>query len=259
MKHLVTLLRAFFSDTWQIAKRNLIRYRRSPRLLFFSTVQPIMFVLLFAYVFGGAINVPGMSYIDYLIPAIIVQTLLFGAGNTAIGIAEDLKKGVIDRFRSLPMSNAAVLAGRTFADSLRNVFVMAIMIGVGYAVGFRIQTSVGEALLAVVFALLFGFAVMWVMALIGLAVKESETAQMASFVFMFPLTFASSAFVPIETMPSALKWFAEHSPVTYEIDVLRGLFVTGNYMDSIWWALVWIVGILIVFFPLSVRMFRKLS
>lgn len=249
----------FFSDTWQIARRNLIRYRRSPRLIFFSTIQPIMFVLLFAYVFGGAIQIPGISYINYLIPAIIVQSVLFGAANTAVGLSEDLHKGIIDRFRSLPMSRSAVLAGRTLADSIRNVFVMCIMIGVGYMIGFRIETSIPEAMLAVALAVLFGFAIMWIMAVIGLGVKESETAQMASFVFMFPLTFASSAFVPTDSMPAGLQWFAEHSPVTFTINTLRGLFVTGSYTTDMWPMLLWILAILLVFFPLGVRMYKRLS
>ena len=240
-----------------MTKRNLIRYRRSPRLLFFSTVQPIMFVLLFAYVFGGAIAVPGTTYINYLIPAIIIQTVLFGAMNTGIGLSEDLHKGLIDRFRSLPMSRAAVLAGRTIADSCRNVFTISIMIAVGYMIGFRIQTDFFSATLAVGLAVLFGFAIMWIMAILGLSAKESETAQMAGMVFMFPLTFASSAFVPTASMPKGLQWFAENSPVTHSINTLRGLFISGNYSDDIWYMLAWIGIILLVFFPLAVQRYKR--
>ena len=249
----------FLSDTWQITKRNLIHYKRSPRLIFFSAIQPIIFVLLFAYVFGGAIDVPGNSYINFLIPAIIIQTVLFGAVNTAVGLAEDMTKGIIDRFRTLPMSRSAVIAGRTMADSLRNIFTVLIMIGVGYAIGFRIEQSLPEALGAIALAVLFGFAIMWIMIIVGLSVKKSETAQMAGMVFVFPLTFASSAFVPTASMPDGLQWFAEHSPVTYAIDTLRGLMITGNYNDTIWYMVVWIVAISIIAFPLAVRQYKKIN
>lgn len=249
----------FFSDTWEMTKRNLIRYKRSPRLLFFSIVQPVMFVLLFAYVFGGAIAVPGGSYINYLIPAIIMQTVLFGAMNTGIGLADDLQKGLIDRFRSLPMSRAAVLAGRTIADSCRNVFTISIMIGVGYIIGFRIQTNLFFSLFAILLAVGFGFALMWIMAYLSMVVKESETVQMAGMVVIFPSTFASSAFVPTASMPQGLQWFAEHSPVTYSINTLRGLFITGNYNDTLWYMLLWIAVLLILFFPLAVIRYKKIT
>jgi len=249
----------FSSDTWQITKRNLIHYKRSPRLIFFSVIQPVIFVLLFAYVFGGAINVPGNSYINFLIPAIIIQTVLFGAVNTAVGLSEDMSKGLMDRFRSLPMNRAAVIAGRTLADSLRNISTVLIMIGVGYAIDFRIEQSLPETIGAVMLAVLFGFAIMWVMTIIGLSVKKSETAQMAGMAFIFPLTFASSAFVPTASMPDGLQWFAQHSPVTYAIDTLRGLMITGNYNDTIWYMLAWITGILIIAFPLAVRQYKKIG
>jgi len=210
-------------------------------------------------VFGSAINIPGTSYINYLIPAIIIQTVLFGAMNTGIGLAEDFKKGLIGRFRSLPMSRSAVFMGRTAADSIRNVFTVSVMIAVGYAIGFRIETNFGSALLAILLAVLLGYSLMWGMALIAMMAKESETVQMAGMVFIFPLTFASSAFVPTETMPAGLKWFAEHSPVTESINTLRGLFLTGEYTDSLWKMLVWIAVILIVFFPLAVRQYKKVA
>lgn len=252
-------LKYFFTDTWAITKRNLIRYKRSPRLLVFATIQPIMFLVLFAYVFGGAIDVPGLSYINYLIPAIIIQTVLFGAVNTAVGLTEDLRKGLMDRFRSLPMSRAAVLAGRTLADSLRNSFTMGIMLGVGYLIGFRIETNFFLALLAFVLAILFGFSIMWIMTTIGLMVKNTEAAQMASMILMFPLTFASSAFVPTQSMPKALQWFAEHSPITYAIDTLRGLFITGAYEASIWYMLGWLLLIMVIFFPLAVKQYMRIE
>lgn len=163
------------SDIWEITNRNLIRYRRRPQLLIFSTIQPVMFVLLFVYVFGGAIQTPGVDYINYLLPAIFIQTVLFGAIQTGVGLAEDMSKGLIDRFRSLPMARSAVLAGRTIADVIRNVFVIFTMLGVGYLVGFRIQTDLLSTLGGIGLALIFSFAVMWIMATIGMVTKDVET------------------------------------------------------------------------------------
>ena len=244
------------SDIWELTKRNLIRYKRSPRLIVFSTIQPIMFVILFASVFGGAIKIPGRNYIDFLIPAIIVQTVLFGANQTAVGLAEDMQRGLIDRFRSLPISRAAVLVGRTLADSLRNVFTILIMIGVGYLLDFRIQTSIGETMVGIIVALLFGFSMMWIMATVGLLLQDAETVQVAGFIFTFPLTFASSAFAPVDTMPKWLSTFAEVSPVTLTINTMRGLFITGDYPD-LWKTFAWCIGILVIFIPLAVQTYRR--
>ena len=242
-----------------MVKRNLLRYKRSPRLIIFSFIQPIMFVLLFAYVFGGAIDTPGTDYINYLIPGIIVQTVVFGAMMTGVGLAEDMQRGMIDRFRSLPMARSAVLAGRTLSESLRNIFVVLVMTLVGYAIGFRIQDGILNYTYAILLTLLFGFAFSWISATIGLAVKDVETAQSAGFVWVFPVVFASSIFVPVETLSGFIKTFALHNPISYTVNVVRGLvlgFPTGN---DIWYSLAWIIGILLVFVPFAVRSYRKIS
>jgi len=245
------------SDIMEMAKRNLIRYSRQPVLIGVTFIQPVMFVLLFVYVFGGAIQTPGGSYVNYLIPGIIIQAVLFGAVQTGVGLSEDMKKGLIDRFRSLCMSRSAVMAGRVMADLIRNVFVLAIIIGIGYAVGFRVQTSFGEALLASVLALAFSFAMMWIMALIGLLVKNAETTQVGTMVVTFPLVFVSSAFVPVETMPKWLQTLANVNPVTVTVDAIRGLLVSGQYTPDVWQALIWIGGILLVFIPIAINRYQK--
>jgi ABC transporter DrrB family efflux protein len=245
------------SDIMEMAKRNLIRYSRQPVLIGVTFIQPVMFVLLFVYVFGGAIQTPGGSYVNYLIPGIIIQAVLFGAVQTGVGLSEDMKKGLIDRFRSLCMSRSAVMAGRVMADLIRNVFVLAIIIGIGYAVGFRVQTSFGEALLASFLALAFSFAMMWIMAVIGLLVKNAETTQVGTMVITFPLVFISSAFVPVETMPKWLQTLANVNPVTVTVDAIRGLLVSGQYTPDVWQALIWIGGILLVFIPLAINRYQK--
>lgn len=250
-------LRWTISDILVLTKRNMIRYIRIPQLLVFSSIQPVMFLLLFTYVFGGAIQVPGGEYINYLIPGILIQTVLFGSIQTGVGLADDLSKGLVDRFRSLPMARSAVLAGRTISDTVRNVCVVSLMAGVGALIGFRFQHGWAYGLAALALAVLFGFAFSWVAAVIGLTVKNSETAQVAGFIWVFPLVFASSAFVPIQTMPAGLRAFAEHSPVTMAINTVRGLTLTGNAGDSLWYMLAWVVGIVCVFAPLAVRLYRK--
>ncbi len=212
---------AIFADAVVIARRNLTRIARTPQLLVFATIQPIMFVLLFRYVFGGAIHVPGISYVDFLIPGIIVQTVVFGATSTAVGLSEDMSKGIIDRFRSLPMSRSAVLAGRTIADLVRNVFVVLLMIVVGTAVGFRFHNGLLPAVAAVFVALLLGYALSWVFALIGLTVADPETAQLAGFLPIFPLVFASSVFTSTQSMPGWLQAFANVQPITRDPGRLR--------------------------------------
>ena len=244
------------SDTGVMAWRNLLRYVRVPQLLIFSTIQPVMFVLLFAYVFGGAIHVPGASYIDYLIPGILVQTVIFGATQTTVGLAEDLSRGMIDRFRSLPMARPAVLAGRTVADSTRNLFVVLLMVAVGYLVGFRFQNGLLAAIGAIALVVVFGFAVSWISALIGLVVRDPETAQVAGFIWVFPLVFASSAFVPVQTMPRWLRVFAEHQPISVTVDAVRHLTLGGS-PDPVWQMLLWVAGILAVFMPLAVLQYRR--
>ncbi len=235
----------------------MLRYIRVPQLLIFSTIQPIMFVLLFSYVFGGAIKTPGINYIDYLIPGIIVQAVIFGSIQTGLGLADDLAHGMIERFLSLPMTRLAVLAGRTLADTIRNIFVVILMTGVGYIIGFRFQDGFVSALGAIGLAVLFGFAFSWISATVGLLVHDVETAQVAGFIWVFPLVFASSIFVPVATMPDLLKSFAEISPITLTVNTVRTLSLGGN-LDDLPGAILWILLILVIFIPLSVRRFRRI-
>jgi len=245
------------SDIIVMVRRNLLRYLRLPQLLIFSTIQPVMFLLLFAFVFGGAIKVPGQNYINYLIPGIFVQTAIFGAIQTGVGLADDLSRGLIDRFRSLPMSRSAVLAGRTISDMSRNVFVVLLMTAVGYAIGFRFQNGFWHAAGALGLTILFGFAFSWIAATIGLLVKNTETAQVAGFIWVFPLVFASSIFVPISSMPKALAGFAKISPITVTVNSTRALTLGGPLTHDLWQSLVWIAGILIVFVPVSIYLYRR--
>lgn len=246
------------SDVAVITKRNLVRLFRLPQLVIFSFIQPIMFVLLFAYVFGGAIQTGG-NYVNYLLPGILVQTVLFGAMQTGIGLADDLSKGMIDRFRSLPMARLAVLAGRTIADAIRNIFVLLLMLAVGYLIGFRIEHGAGQFALAMLLTLAFGFAFSWISATIGLAVKNVETAQSAGFIWVFPLVFASSIFVPVETMQPVIRAFAEHNPISYIVDTVRALSLGTPVGNDLWFGLAWLVGILFIFVPLAVWRYRKIE
>jgi ABC-2 type transport system permease protein len=247
---------AIFVDAVVIARRNLIGIARTPQLLVFATIQPILFVLLFRYVFGGAIDVPGVSYVDYLIPGIIVQTVVFGATSTAVGLSEDMSKGIIDRFRSLPMSRSAVLGGRTIADLVRNVFVVLLMIAVGTAVGFRFHNGFLPAVAAVFVALLLGYCLSWVFAFIGLTVADPESAQLAGFLPIFPLVFASSVFTSIQSMPGWLQAFAKVQPITRAADTVRALTQGGPVAANLIWTLLWSITILAVFAPLAVRRYR---
>ncbi|MDQ3783998.1 MAG: ABC transporter permease, partial [Actinomycetota bacterium] len=240
-----------------VAQRNLIVYLRIPQLLVFSTVQPVIFVVMFRYVFGGAISVPNGSYVDYLMPGIFVQTVVFGSMAAAIGLATDLKSGLLERFHSLPMARSAVLAGRTSADLVRNVFVATLMTAVGFAVGFRIHTNVLSYLAGIGLVLLFGYTFSWIFATVGLAVGDPETAQAASFPVMAPLVFASSAFVPVETMPGWLQVFAEHQPVSVTASAIRALFIGGPTTSYVLQSLAWCGGILLVFVPLAVARYRR--
>src|SRR5207249_9071245 len=244
-------------DTYAVSVRNLIAYKRVPQLLVFSTIQPVIFVLMFRYVFGGAITVPGVSYVDYLMPGIFVQTVVFGSMAAAIGLATDLKSGLLERFRSLPMSRSAVLTGRTLADLVRNVFVVALMVGVGFAVGFRIHGGVPALLLGVFLVLLFGYVMSWVFATVGLAVGDPETAQAAAFPVLAPLVFASSAFVPVSSMPSWLQVFARHQPVSVTVSAVRDLVLGTPATSDVLQALAWMAGIVLVFAPLAVRRYRR--
>jgi len=245
------------ADARALTWRNLLAYVRMPQLVVFSTIQPIMFVLIFRYVFGGAIQVPGESFVNYLMPGIFVQSVAFGAVGTGIGLATDMGTGLVERFRSLPMARSAVLAGRTFADLLRNVFVVILMVVVGYLVGFRVQTSVPAFVAGLGVLLIFGYAVSWVFSLVGMSAKNAETAQAIAFPTLFPLVFASSAFVPVETMPGWLQAFAENQPVSITVDAARALMLGGPTTSPVLQSLAWSAGILAVFGTLAVRRYRR--
>jgi ABC-2 type transport system permease protein len=247
----------WFADASTIAWRNILNLRRNPELLVFATIQPVIFVLMFRYVFGGAIAVPGGPYIDYLMPGIFVQTIVFGALTTGVGLADDLQTGVIDRFRSLPMARSAVLVGRTFADLLRNTFVVALMAFVGYLVGWRPDQSALSILAGLGLVLAFSYSLSWLFAIVGLSARNSETAQAISFPILAPLVFASSAFVPIATMPDWLQTFAEYQPVSVVCDAVRGLTNGGPNSGDVLGAVAWIVGIVAVCAPLAVRKYRR--
>jgi ABC-2 type transport system permease protein/oleandomycin transport system permease protein len=247
------------SDTLVLAQRSLKRIPRQPDLLIAFTVQPVMFVLLFVYVFGGAIQTPGYDYVDFLMPGIITQSIAFGGFVTAIGLTEDLKKGLIDRFRSLPMSRAAVLAGRTLADVATNVLSLVVLTTVGVLAGFSFHNDVASIVAGFALLLLFGYAFSWVFACIGLSVSSPESANAVGFTAIFPLTFASSAFVPVESMPDWLQAFAEINPFTVIVDAMRHLWLGAPAGDSVWLSMVWTVGFIAVFAPLAVMRYRRVS
>jgi ABC transporter DrrB family efflux protein len=246
-------------DAITLTWRNLLGYVRIPEALFFSSVQPIMFVLLFRYVFGGAIHpLNNIPYVDYLIPGIFVQTVAFGAVSTTIGLAEDLHKGLIERFRALPMARSAVLAGRTTADLVRNVLVVALITGVGFAVGFRIQNVLGF-FAGIALLLAFAYTLSWGFAVIGLSAPNSETAQVMAFPVLFPLTFASSAFVPVQSMPGWLQAFAKNQPFSLVVDAVRALMIGGPTETYVVRSLIWCAGLLLVLAPLAVSRYRRIA
>ena len=250
-------LRAAISDTLVLSKRNFMRIIRAPDLLLAFTVQPIMFVLLFAYVFGGAISTSGHSYINFLIPGILVQTMAFGGFVTAMGIAEDLRKGLVDRFRSLPMSRSAVLAGRTLSDIVINGISITVMLVVGVIIGFGFESPFLHIVAGILLLLLFGYAFSWVFAFIGLTSSSPEAAQSLGFIVIFPLTFVSSAFVPPETMPAALQWFAEWNPFSITVNAIRALFIGDPAGNTVWGAIAWSLGIAAVFGVLAVARYKR--
>ncbi len=247
------------ADAITIAWRNLLNIRRNPQLLVFATIQPVIFVVMFRYVFGGALQnvVPNGSYINFLMPGIFVQTIVFGSLTTGVGLAEDLQKGLVDRFRSLPMARSAVLVGRTLADLVRNLFVVLLMCIVGVAVGWSPQTDAIAVVCGIGIVLAFSYALSWMFAIIGLVARDSETAQAASFPILAPLVFASSAFVPVTTMPGWLQAFAKHQPVSVVVDAVRDLTVGGATRGDVLGALAWIVGIIVVFAPIAVFLYRR--
>jgi ABC-2 type transport system permease protein/oleandomycin transport system permease protein len=244
------------TDTLTITRRNLLVWMRVPAYLVFTVIQPVMFVLLFRYVFGGAIHVAG-NYVNFLMPGIIAQTAAFATFGTAIALAQELKKGVIDRLRSMPMARSAVLAGRLVADTGRMLVTILIIVGVGYAVGFRFSNGVVPAIAMVLLATVFGLAICCISAYTGLAIGDEESVQAFGLIWLFPLTFLSSAFVPIATMPGWLQAFANNQPVTYVIDTMRALALGGPVVPSLWKSLVWLAGIFVMFLPLAVRAYRR--
>ncbi len=254
-------VRSATTDIAVVTGRNLRHFIRQPDLLVFSTIQPVLFVLLFVYVFGGAISrsLPhGIVYVDFLLPGIFVQSVTFGASQTAVGLKEDLTRGVVNRFRSMPMARSAVLAGRTVADLVRNIAIIGLMIAVGYLVGFRFLGGVAGAVGCIAVVAAFGLALSWIFAFVALAVRGAETAQTAGFVVIFPLVFASSVFVPISTFPDWLQTFAKINPVTVTANAARSLALYGTPV-SLGAAAAWIGGLLAVFIPLSVWRYRRIS
>lgn len=248
------------SDTLVLARRNLMRIPRQPDLLVAYTIQPVMFVLLFVYVFGGAIQTPGFDYVDFLMPGIIVQSIAFGGFVTALGLSEDVKKGLIDRFRSLPMSRAAVLLGRTFSDILLNCLSLVVLLSVGFLAGFNfVDSTLGEILLGVVLVLFLGYSFSWIFALIGLYSSTPETANSIGFTLIFPLTFASSCFVPVESMPDGLRQIATANPFTTISDAVRSLWLGTPAHSDVWMAFIWCTVLTAVFAPLAVARYRKVA
>ena len=250
-------MRRLVTDTMIIAERNLVRLPRSPDLLLAFTVQPIMFVLLFRYVFGGAINTGGVPYVEFLIPGIIVQNIAFGGFVTALGLNEDVHKGLIDRFRSLPMARPAVLAGRTLSDVVTNLLSVCILVITGVIIGFSFSAGVLDVVAGFGLLLLFGYAFSWVFALVGLLVSSPESANSAGFLAVFPLTFISSAFVPVQSMPSVLRAFANVNPFTIVVDAMRHLWIGAPARNYVWGAVVWALVIVAVFAPLAVARYRR--
>jgi ABC-2 type transport system permease protein len=251
-------LRTFVPDTLLLTRRHLLRTARTPQIIVLSAITPIMFVLLFRYVFGGSIHIPGYAtYVDYLMPGIIVQTALFGGSSSAVGVAEEATAGTTDRFRSLPTNRAAILAARTLADVLRLAYTIALVVVVGYLVGFRFHQGWVEATAGIALVLLFGYACAWLFTLVGLLVRNVESATLAGFMVTFPLVFASSAFTSPATMPDWLRSFADAQPVTHVADALRALTHGGPVEPALLDAVLWSGGILVVSALLATWRFRR--
>ncbi len=262
----MSALSMMVSDGYTVAKRNAIKIRRVPDVLVFATLSPIMFVLLFAYVFGGAINVGGGRYREFLIAGIFAQTVVFGATFTGASLADDLQKGVIDRFRSLPMHPAAVLIGRTVADVAINLVSIAVMSLTGLAVGWRIRTSFLDALIGYLLLLLFAYAISWLMACVGLLVRTPEVVNNASFIVIFPLTFVANTFVPLNSLPGPLQVFAQWNPVSAVTLAARQHFgnLIGETPSGAWslqhpglYTVIWAAAMLLVFVPVALRLYRR--
>jgi ABC-2 type transport system permease protein len=263
----MTTLAETVSDSVVITRRNLIKVKRVPDLIVFATLSPIMFVLLFRYVFGSAIPIPGIDYAEFLLPGILAQTIVFGSTITGASLADDLQKGLIDRFRSLPMSRSAVLVGRTVADLGLNSISIVVMVITGLLVGWRVHSSPGEVIGGFLLLLLFAYAMSWVMATVGLLVRTPEVVQNASFIVIFPLTFIANTFVPTNNFPAVLKVIADWNPVSAVVQAARQLF--GNtapiletshawsLQHPVVYTLIWAVVLLVVFVPLSVRIYQR--
>lgn len=245
------------ADGLTVTWRNLLTYTRIPQALVFATVQPVMLVLLFRYVFGGAIQVPGLDYVDFMVPGVFVQAVAFGAMGTAITLADDTSKGLIERFRSLPMARSAVLVGRTSAELCRNVFVVTLMAVIGFLIGFRFYAGFGSFLGGIVLLLLFGYALSWAFAALGLSAPNAEVAQAKSFPLLFLLVFASSAFVPVESMPGWLQAFARNQPVSVTVDATRSLMLGGPTTELVLKGVAWSIVILVGAAVFSVRSYQR--
>jgi ABC transporter DrrB family efflux protein len=256
---LLTRARWGVSDTLVITRRNLLVWMRVPAYIVFTVIQPVIFVLMFRYVFGGAIPIQGTSYVEFLLPGIVAQTAAFATFGTAIALAQELQKGVIDRLRSMPMARSAVLTGRLVADTTRMTVTILIVIGVGYAVGFRFLNGAFLAVSMIVLAIVFGVAICCIAAYTGLAIGDEESVQAFGLIWLFPLTFLSSAFVPTDTMPGWLQAFANNQPFTYVVNTMRSMALGGPIEADLWKSIAWIAGIFIVFVPLAVRAYKRAS
>lgn len=252
-------LRLGLRDTSGVARRNLLRILRNPRMLLIGTLQPAMLLVLFRYVLGGAIRLPGGDYVDYVVPAVFIEAVLIGGMTTSIGLAQDLNSGIIDRLRSLPMARSAVLAGRTLADISRNLLSLAIMVGLGLLVGFRFHNDAGSIVAGLALVIAFGYAFSWVYAAIGLATKDPETAQVAGILPFFILMFASNAVVPVATMPTWLQGFARNQPLSVTVTAVRALLEGGPSWHWAWQSLAWSAAVVVVFFVLSLRLYRNVT
>jgi ABC transporter DrrB family efflux protein len=255
---LLTQARWAVSDTLVITRRNLLVWMRVPAYIVFTVIQPVIFTLMFRYVFGGAIpvDVPG-GYVEFLLPGIVAQTAAFATFGTAIALAQELQKGVIDRLRSMPMARSAVLTGRLVADTTRMTVTILIVIGVGYAVDFRFLNGAFLAACMIVLAIVFGVAICCIAAFTGLAIGDEESVQAFGLIWLFPLTFLSSAFVPTSTMPGWLQAFANNQPFTYVVNTMRAMALGGPIEANLWKSIAWIAGIFIVFVPLAVRAYKR--
>ena len=249
-------IRLAVRDTLAVAKRNLLRIARTPLMLIVTAIQPALLLILFRYVLGGAILIPGGSYVNYVVPAVFVEAVLIGGMTTSIGLAEDLKSGIVDRFRSLPMARSAVLAGRTLADLSRSLFSLGVMVGLGLAVGFRFHAGAGAILGGLAIVIAFGYAFSWMYVAIGLATKDPETAQIAGILPFFVLMFASNAVVPVASMPGWLQGFARNQPLSVTVAATRALLQGDAAAHWVWQSLVWAAAIFVFFFVVSLRLYR---